>query len=429
MLLTKDDVAFPQALLNSLDEERLVVFVGAGVSAKAYAKQPKGSWYPDFKGLVKAVGDRLGKPTTSFEKKLVDDGFVDRVLGDWEDTDGTVRHLVSDILQENQSFQRLNLHKAIVRLFKGKTSPRIVTTNFDRLLVRAVAEEGLQGQPEWRVTLAPSLPPLRRFKGICHLHGGVDDPIDIVLTDRDIGRAYMDEGWALRFAHAMFQQFDVLFVGYSLEDPPLRYLSLALQGATTRSRWALVGEPRRADRKREVERSWFRRNVTPIWFPVVRKDYRACERAIGVWAEDAARSFLDRRNVLAALSRDPPSTLKPHDISRAAFFLKDAASLRDFSSLQLNVEWLEKLLEWGFLDFLIRGIGQATEADFNVTQRLVDWIFDNPVVTLGTLSPYRRSLNSLVLIQVARRIDGDKPKKIEIHLISEVSQRWCSWAF
>jgi hypothetical protein len=37
----------------------------------------------------------------------------------------------------------------------------------------------------------------------------------------------MDEGWALRF---IFQRFDVLFVGYRLEDPPLRYLSLALEG-------------------------------------------------------------------------------------------------------------------------------------------------------------------------------------------------------
>jgi hypothetical protein len=53
--------------------------------------------------------------------------------------------------------------------------------------------------------MAPFLPPVRRFSGICYLHGSVDGPNDMVLTDKDIGRAYMDEGWALRFAHSMFQ--------------------------------------------------------------------------------------------------------------------------------------------------------------------------------------------------------------------------------
>ena len=62
----------------------------------------------------------------------------------------------------------------------------------------------------------------------------------MVLTDKDIGRAYMDEEWALRFAHSIFQQFDVLFVGYSLEDPPLRCLSLALEGGAEQGRWALI---------------------------------------------------------------------------------------------------------------------------------------------------------------------------------------------
>jgi hypothetical protein len=105
----------------------------------------------------------------------------------------------------------------------------LINSRFDpkRSALRAVDAEGLKTEGKWNIDIAPLLPPIRRFHGICYLHGCVDEPQDMVLTEKDIGRAYMDEGWALRF---IFQRFDVLFVGYRLEDPPLRYLSLALEG-------------------------------------------------------------------------------------------------------------------------------------------------------------------------------------------------------
>jgi SIR2-like domain len=61
-----------------------------------------------------------------------------------------------------------------------------------------------------------------------HLHGriGEHDPDhrDLVLTTRDFGNAYLRHGWAARFVVEMFREFTVLFIGYSLSDPVMRYL-------------------------------------------------------------------------------------------------------------------------------------------------------------------------------------------------------------
>ena len=61
--------------------------------------------------------------------------------------------------------------------------------------------------------------------------------VDLVLTSEDFGQAYMLDGWATRFVVEPFRNFTVLFVGYSLNDPVMRYMVDALAAARMR------GEP------------------------------------------------------------------------------------------------------------------------------------------------------------------------------------------
>ena len=42
----------------------------------------------------------------------------------------------------------------------------------------------------------------------------------------------MTHAWAARFLLAMFREFTVLFVGYSHDDPIMRYLALGLPSST-----------------------------------------------------------------------------------------------------------------------------------------------------------------------------------------------------
>lgn len=143
MIFTDDGVNLPERLLESLINDRLVVFVGAGVSMRAYNEQPLNTWYPGFKELARIIAQRLHRPITETEQRYIDNGDIDRVLGEWEHQKCDVRTHAAAILQANENGQRLELHRAIIRLFTSNPTARIVTTNFDRLLIHATEAEGL----------------------------------------------------------------------------------------------------------------------------------------------------------------------------------------------------------------------------------------------------------------------------------------------
>ena len=50
----------------------------------------------------------------------------------------------------------------------------------------------------------------------------------LVVTSGDFGLAYLTERWAARFVSELFRNYVVCFVGYSINDPVLRYMMDAL---------------------------------------------------------------------------------------------------------------------------------------------------------------------------------------------------------
>lgn len=421
MIFTDDGVDLPEPLLKSLTSERLAIFVGAGVSMRAFKDQSPHTCYPGFKELARLIAQRLSRTITPTEHQYIESGSIDRVLGEWDDQSCDVRTLASAILQTNEDGQRLELQRSIIRLFTNTPSARIVTTNFDRLLIRALDAEGLRPAGKWQTSIAPALPPVRRFRGICYLHGRVDEPQDLVLTDKDIGRAYMDEGWALRFARSIFQQLDVLFIGYSLEDPPLRYLSLALEGITERERWVLLAdEDLDVQSKAATERDWQRRHVKAIWYSTNESDYRALERTIYAWGTDNSRSFLDRRNVLSDIGKSKPNHLTPHELDRTTFFLQEPASLRDFAKVSLDIEWFDMLFSWGHFDFLLKGAGKWSEADGVLVERIIDWMLSNPVELLAKLTEHRATMNTALFDQFCRCYHEEKAVGVDLRSLRRI---------
>ncbi len=117
-------------------------------------------------------------------------------------------------------------------------SIRLITTNFDTHFSSAAEE--LFGKV--RTCYAPALPTGRDFSGMCYLHGCVNrNPTDLVLTDRDFGRAYVVDGWATKFLQEIFRQFTVLFVGYSHTDPIVYHMARGLPPGMS-SRYCLIPE-------------------------------------------------------------------------------------------------------------------------------------------------------------------------------------------
>ncbi len=73
------------------------------------------------------------------------------------------------------------------------------------------------------------------FKGLAYIHGNVEQEKEaLILTDGDFGRAYLTEGWARRFLVDLFSNYTVLFVGYSHNDPVMKYLATGLPPSTRR---------------------------------------------------------------------------------------------------------------------------------------------------------------------------------------------------
>ncbi|MYG80951.1 MAG: hypothetical protein F4187_03890, partial [Gemmatimonadetes bacterium] len=208
-LMTSSPIRFPERLRDALRDGRLVVFAGAGVS------MGKPASLPDFSTLADSIAADTGVDRRNQES---DDAFLGRL----HHQGVQVHEIAARQLQTNRCGETpapTDLHRDLLRLYPNSGAVRIVTTNFDRLFDTA-AQAVFPGTPE--LFRAPALPLGRSFNGIVHVHGRLDRPHELVLTDADFGRAYLIDGWARRFLVELFRSFTVMFVGYSHDDTVMR---------------------------------------------------------------------------------------------------------------------------------------------------------------------------------------------------------------
>ena len=196
------DIHFPPSLLSALRDDSLVVFAGAGVSAGKPAS------LPNFRAFAESIAQGTGQFRRTHETE-------DVFLGRLQHRGVLVHDIAAQILRKNcygEIPSRPACTGDLLRLYPEPGAVRIVTTNFDLLFADA-AQDLFPMQPE--LFKAPALPLGRTFNGIVRVHGCLDRPCDMVLTDADFGRAYLTEGWARRFLAELFRSFTVMFVGYS----------------------------------------------------------------------------------------------------------------------------------------------------------------------------------------------------------------------
>ena len=256
----------PVPFLNRLQDGRVVFFCGAGVSMR--------SGLPDFKGLVKKLHHEYGEP---FNGRRYD---YDRMLEDLENQYTGVREKVRDILLPDGKIspRLLENHRNLLRLASVQggdgVSPRVrlVTTNFDNRFQQAAALVNPPLVPGDVLDCAPKLPmpEEREWASLVHLHGRIteDDQTlkSIVLTSSDFGRAYLIQGWARRFIVQLLREWHVAFVGYGLNDPPMRYLMDAAaeihrrDPKSFRESYAFV--PCRAGGEDKARAEWKKKGIT-----------------------------------------------------------------------------------------------------------------------------------------------------------------------
>ncbi len=369
-----EGIDFPEQMMSALRDDRLVVFAGAGVSMGDPAR------LPSFDELAIAVTRGTGQIRVEGEP-------IDRFLGRLALRDVNVHRRAVRELSGNHTLET-PLHRSLLKCFPDDRPVRVVTTNFD-LLFEQAAENALPDVPQ--VYTAATLPPGTDFRGIVHIHGSVQRPANIVLTDSDFGRAYLTEGWARRFLVDLFNAFTVLFVGYSHDDIVMSYLARALPATDP----AHDDAPRRFALTPEVDDGrWEFLGITPIWYPLSASgDHSALGAGVEGLASYMRRDFRQWQRTISDIGhRPPPSDQQSADL--IADSLTDPVRARFFTEAADDPEWVDWLDERKLLDpvFQAEPSGDARRVQWVLTRWLCASFAKNHAEVLDRLLARRGML-------------------------------------
>jgi hypothetical protein len=343
----------PDALLQAHEEGRVVFFCGAGIS------YPAG--LPGFKGLVEEIYRLNGTAPSDIEREAFDrwqfDATLDLLERRLPGQRLAVRRALAQALKPNLRRKgATDTHGALLRLARSRQGAlRLVTTNFDRVFHKAAKCTGQTFQA-YAAPMFP-IPKNSRWNGLVYLHGLLPDKADdtalnrLVVTSGDFGLAYLTERWAARFVSELFRNYVVCFVGYSINDPVLRYMMDALAadgmlGEVTPQAWALGDcEPGQEHRK-TIE--WEAKGVTPILYevPASSQDHSALHKTFHAWADTYRDGVQGKEAIVVkhALARPQDSTQQDDFVGRMLWALSDKTGLpakrfADFNPVP-SLEWL-----------------------------------------------------------------------------------------
>lgn len=339
------EVEIPDELFDNLEQGRLVLFVGAGVSMKGKSN------LPNFDDLVDEIAEALYVERR--EKTEPHDYYLGKVAKTKD-----VHQVAQDLVDVKNSKPNL-LHYAIPRLFSDDIDVRIVTTNFDQHFTSVIREMNR----DINIYYAPALPTGRAFKGLAYIHGNVEqEKENLILTDGDFGRAYLTEGWARRFLVDLFSNYTVLFIGYSHNDPVMKYLATGLPPSTRRYAFVAQGDN---------TYHWEHLGVRPIVYPNKANNHQALVQAVGRWAELMGDNYITKRMRIRDIVTVPPS-VEQEQLSYIKQSVKKIETLRYFIEFARDYEWVEWLEAEGKLQNLFLLSVIHTEED----ELLAEWLVE-----------------------------------------------------
>lgn len=384
MQFIKNGPHIPERLLQAHEDGLVVFFCGAGIS------HPAG--LPGFSGLVKQLYSGLGESPNAIELAAIKAGQYDTTIGQLEKrtVNGRIKvreELAKVLLLDPSSRNALATHEALLTLARQREGRyRLITTNFDRLFEEVIAEK--------RLTLtryeAPLLPvPKNHWDGLVYLHGllaakPTPSNLDsLVLSSGDFGLAYLSERWAARFVSDLFRNFTVCFIGYSINDPVLPYMTDALaadrlRGESSPEMFAFGSYQKGKEESRSNE--WLAKNVTPILYPE-HAHHSHLHKTIESWAKTYRDGALGKERIVVeyAMAKPLASTRQDDFVGRMLWALshKSALPAKRFAEHEPlpSFDWLEPLVEFRFKHSDLSRFGVMPEAkedkklSFSLVQR------------------------------------------------------------
>ena len=306
-----NNIDFPNQILDAVQDNKLVVFAGAGASVD------KPTCLPNFANLAKEIAEDTGKTL----KKEPCEVFLGALKAGGIDVNGIAARILSDSCLKHNA-----LHEAIVDLFSSPENVKVVTTNYDQMFEQVLEERNIKVS----VYNSPALPLGNDISGIIHIHGNVSDPKYMVVTDEDFGKAYLTEGYASRFLTKLFESYTVLFVGYSYNDTILRYLTRAMSREHSANRYILTDD---------TKSDWNSLGISAIFFP--KRSYAVMRNGIVKLGIYAKKALWDWRNQFVEIADNPPKDLTFE--TQIDYCLENEDRSRVLSNCIHGVGWLELL--------------------------------------------------------------------------------------
>lgn len=342
----------PERLLQAHESGRVVFFCGAGISYPAQL--------PGFSGLVSKLFEALAATPNPVQDSAIRAEQFDTAIGLLEsDVVGgrrRVRGALAKILTPNLAAPNATAtHEALLTLARNREGrTRLITTNFDRLFEEVRTKKSLL-LPDFKAPLLPV--PKTRWDGLVYLHGLLpetptpDDLDRLVVSSGDFGLAYLTERWAARFVSELFRNFTVCFVGYSINDPVLRYMTDALaadrlMGETPQEMFAFGSFFE--DTEAASSNEWKAKNVTPILYRDDNK-HALLHETVRAWADTYRDGVRGKERIVAecAIARPLASTKQDDFVGRMLWALSDPGGLpaKRFAELDpvASLDWLEPL--------------------------------------------------------------------------------------
>lgn len=339
----------PDDLLNAQDEGQVIFFCGAGVSIADAA-------LPSFSGLAEAVLKKLGATEDSPAKKLL---IASQELENTHDLRGVLSadqifgklsrsfdsHDINRVVAESlrpRKKSSLPAHKTILKLARLKGGQtRLVTTNFDLLF-----EEACKNSIESRTrSNLPRIEYSDNDWGIIHLHGRVKpdysgpDSDGFVLSSAEFGDAYLAQGWARSFVQNILDRYIAVFIGYSADDPPIRYLLEGLQQTKSFKNKLYAFQAENDD---EAVAQWDDKGVESIIYELGdNNDHSPLWNTLEAWAARSKDPTAWKQKVLKRAKKGPTKLL-PHERGMVAHLVKSLTGARAFAqeTPAIPAEWL-----------------------------------------------------------------------------------------